>query len=158
MSFLFRASVTLTALFWLAALAGCAGFDYRASKNPELVGSLTPDTLTRLKTGDIQLGDTTAMVHLALGRPDEAAEQITAAGRRIVWIYTDYWQEYEGTRLVGYRRLFVQDPVTKATRVVIEPDYRPVYTPRAEDRIKITFENDLVAVIEQASPASPPRK
>lgn len=155
---LLRVSAASIALAWLVALAGCAGFDHRAAKNPALVGSLSPETLARLQAGDIQLGDTTAMVHLALGRPGETAEQITAAGRRLVWIYTDYWQEYEGTRMVGYRRLVVQDPVTKAARVIVEPDYRPVYTQRAEDRLKITFENDRVVVVEQAQPgASSPR-
>ncbi len=152
MSLSFRLLVGSLACALLLGTTGCSTFDSRAAKYPEVFGALPTAVIERLKTGEIQLGDTATMVYVAFGRPDETTEQITAAGRRRTWTYTDYWHEYQGTRFVGYRRYVVQDPATKTPRVVVDPEYQPVYAPRAEDRLRVTFENDLVVVVEQVRP------
>ena len=104
----------------------------------------------RLAARQIEVGDTQDMVYIALGVPDEKRDQVAATGRTTTWIYSAYWQEYQGTRMVGFRRQVVYDPASKTYRVYHEPDFQPVYAPRSEDRIRITFQNGSVTVIEQA--------
>ncbi len=135
----------------LLGLAGCSTFESRAKKNPELVASLDASTKARLETGVVELGDTPGMVYLALGRPDEKREQVTAAGSTQTWIYSDFWHEYQGTRMVGYRREVIYNPATKTYVTSTVPDYQPIYAPRVEDRLRVTFQNGRVSVVEQVA-------
>ena len=135
----------------LLGLTACSTFESRAKKRPELYASLDAATKARLEIGAIDLGDTPDMVYLALGAPDEKREQVTSAGSSQTWIYSDYWHEYQGTRLVGYRRDVIYNPATKTYVTSTVPDYQPIYAPRVEDRLRITFQNGRVSVVEQAA-------
>jgi outer membrane protein assembly factor BamE (lipoprotein component of BamABCDE complex) len=136
----------------LAALAACNTFDRRAKEKDTVFRTLDAATQIRLEARQIEVGDTQDMVYIALGVPDEKREQASSTGKTSTWIYSAYWQEYQGTRMVGYRRVVAYDPVTKAYRVHHEPDFQPVYTPRVEDRVRITFQDGRVTVVEQAQP------
>jgi hypothetical protein len=148
-------ALACTALLILAG-AGCSTFKRRAEEKSAVFRALDPATQTRLEARQIEVGDTQDMVYIALGVPDEKRDQINASGRTSTWIYSAYWQEYQGTRLVGFRRDVFYDPGSKTYRVIHTPDYQPVYAPRMEERVRITFEDGRVTVVEQAQPESRP--
>lgn len=131
-------------------LAGCNTFERRAKEKSEVFSTLDAATRVRLEARQIEVGDSQDMVYIALGAPDEKRELVTPDGRTTTWVYSAYWQEYQGTRLVGFRRNVIYDPATKSYRVYHEPDYQPVYAPRMEDRVRITFQDGRVTVVEQA--------
>lgn len=135
----------------LGLLAGCSTFNSRAEENAAVFTTLDAATKDRLKARVIHVGDREEMVYIALGRPDEKRETLDATGRSTTWVYNAYWQEYQGTRLTGYRRLVNYDAGSKSYRVVDVPDYQPVYQARSEERVRITFQNGRVTVVEQAS-------
>lgn len=144
------------AIVLLASLAACSTFERRAKEKGAVFHALDAATQARLEARQIQVGDTEDMVYISLGAPDEKKEHLTAGSRTTTWVYSAYWQEYQGTRLVGFRRLVVYDPGSKSYRVYHEPDYQPVYAPRVEDRMRITFQDGRVTVIEQAQPSGKP--
>ena len=131
-------------------LVACSTFERRAKEKASAFGALDAATQARLQTRQIEVGDSMDMVYIALGVPDEKREQLTAGSRTTTWVYSAYWQEYQGTRLVGYRRQVAYDAASKSYRVFHETDYQPVYAPRVEDRVRITFQDGRVSVIEQA--------
>ncbi len=139
-----------SAILALLFLAGCSTFDRRAQEKSSVFATLDAATQIRLEARRIEVGDTQDMVYIALGRPDQKREQLDGASRTTTWVYSAYWQEYQGTRLVGYRRQVIYDPASKSYRAYSEPDYQPVYAPRVEDRLRITFQEGRVSVIEQA--------
>jgi outer membrane protein assembly factor BamE (lipoprotein component of BamABCDE complex) len=141
----------------LGVLGGCSSFKSRAKEKASVYGGLDVATQARLEARDIQVGDTEDMVYIALGRPDERREQVSVGGKTATWVYSVFWQEYQDTRMVGYRREVFYDPVTKSYRVINRPDYQPVYTPRAEDRLKVTFTDGRVSVVEQAQDKKAPK-
>lgn len=149
-SYLLRIGLGFAAL---TSLVACSTFERRAKEKDSVFRALDSATQTRLEARQIEVGDTQDMVYIALGVPDEKREQVTETGRTSTWIYSAYWQEYQGTRLVGFRRVVIYDPGSKSYRVYHEPDYQPVYAPRMEDRVRITFQNGRVTVVEQAQPA-----
>lgn len=137
----------------LGLASACSTFERRAKEKGAIFHTLDAATQARLEARQIEVGDTQDMVYISLGAPDEKKEQLTAGARTTTWVYSAYWQEYQGTRLVGYRRQVVYDPGSKSYRVFHEPDYQPVYAPRVEDRVRITFQDGRVTVVEQAQPS-----
>jgi hypothetical protein len=140
--------------FFVAALAGvflagCSTVESRIKENPAAFASLDPQTQAEIRKGGVRVGFTTEMVYIALGRPDERSERVTAEGREEVWIYTTTYEEYAGTAHVGYRRVYVRDPKTGAAAVFLEPVYGDVYQDRTEERIRIIFRDGHVTAIEQ---------
>lgn len=148
--------VWLLAFFTLLVAPACSTFESRAKEKAAVFATLDEATRTRLEAGEIRVGDNTDMVYIALGRPSEKTEKLDASGSSSTWIYSTYWQEYQGTRLVGYRRDVVYNPATQSYQVSYTPDYQPIYAPRVEDRIRVTFRDGRVSVIEQAQPGAVP--
>jgi hypothetical protein len=136
----------------LGLLAGCSTFDSRAREKSAVFAALDEPTRARLEAREIHLGDTTDMVYIALGKPSEIQKTTDSTGASDTWIYNTYWQEYQGTRLVGHRRDVIYNPATKTYRVIYTPDYEPVYVGRAEERIRVTFASGRVTAIEQTQP------
>lgn len=147
----------LAAALLLLLLAGCSTFESRSREKAAAYATLDEADRARLQAREIRVGDTPDLVYIALGRPSEKKETTTPAGRSTTWIYTAYWQEYQGTRLVGHRRQVYYNSATQTYQVTYVPDYQPIYAERAEDRIRVTFENDRVTVIERLEPATPPK-
>jgi len=140
----------LFTLSWLAlVLAGCDTFDRRSQEKASTFESLAPEEREKLRRGVIEVGNTPDMVYIALGRPDEKRDTVTAEGRETVWIYNTYHREYEGNIHSGYRRILVYDPVRKRYVVFFEPVYTDVYSEHTNEHIRITFKDDRVAIIEQ---------
>lgn len=134
-------------------LLGCSTFKSRAREKAAVFATLDEPTRARLEAREIRLGDSADMVYIALGRPSRIQQATAASGPVSTWIYNTYWQEYQGTRLVGYRRDVVYNSATQSYHVVHTPDYQPVYVERAEERIRVTLESNLVTAIEQTQPA-----
>jgi len=136
----------------LVLLAGCSSFDSRAKEKASVFATLDEPTRTRLEAREIHLGDSADMVYIALGKPSEIQKTTAATGSSATWIYTAHWQEYQGTRLVGFRRDVIYNPATQTYRVIHTPDYQPIYIERAEERIRVTFASDRVTSVEQTLP------
>jgi hypothetical protein len=130
--------------------SGCSTFKSRASEKAAVFTTLDSATQSRLEARRIHLGDSEDMVYIALGAPDEKRETLDSTGRATTWVYNAYWQEYQGTRSTGYRRYVTYDAASKSYRVVDVPDYQPVYQSRSEERVRVTFQNGSVTVVEQA--------
>ena len=131
-------------------LSGCSTFEKRAEEKAAVYSQLDPATQEKLRNGVIEIGNTPDMVFIALGQPDSKSEQITADRREETWIYNSYYTEYSGSEQVGYRRIVEYNRITKSYIVYYEPVRVDVYRDRVQDRIRITFRDGKVAVIEQA--------
>lgn len=136
-------------LLFTLAFTGCDTFERRSHERASTFASLAPAEQEKLRRGVIEIGNTPDMVYIALGRPDETHETSTAEGRETVWIYNSYHQEYEGDVHTGYRRILVFDPARRRYTVFYQPVYTDVYSEHTEERIRITFKNDKVAIIDQ---------
>ena len=134
----------------LLALTGCSTFQSRAKQKAAVFNTLDVATQARLESGEIRVGDTMDAVYIALGSPDEKRDQTTAKERNTVWIYNHYWQEYRGDYFQGSRPVAIKNPSTGATTIYYEPVYRPVYENRTQERLRVTFKDGQVSVIEQA--------
>ncbi len=134
----------------LLALTGCSTFESRSKQKAAAFAALDLASQARLKAGEIRIGDRPDEVYIALGYPDEKRDVTTAKNKTVVWIYNRYWQEYQGSAYAAPRPIYVKDPATKAVAVYYEPVHQPVYANRSEERLRITFEDDRVSVIEKA--------
>lgn len=137
-------------VFAVLVFAGCNTFERRAQQKADVFATLSPEDQARLEEKVIHVGDTTDMVYIALGEPDERRQTTTASGDTITWIYNRYWQEYRGEANSGFVRHVVTHPKTGATSVYYEPISRPVYESRQQPVMRIAFEGGRVSIIEQA--------
>lgn len=140
----------LLLLIALLGLVGCSTFEKRADEKAAVFSKLDAPTQENLRKGLVEIGYTPDMVYIALGTPDSRNEAITATSRKEVWIYNSYYSEYRGTEHAGYRRYVDFNPVTKKYFVYYEPVRVDVYRDHVEERIRITFEDGKVSLIEQA--------
>lgn len=131
-------------------LAGCNSFQSRARERAWTYEQLSSSDQQRLQRGVISVGDNEDMVYIALGHPDESRTVTTADGSHEVWVYKSYWQEYEGTAWLGYRRYVVPTKNGRGFTIFHEPVTRDLYRTRADDRIRVTFDrNGVVSMVEQ---------
>ncbi len=130
-------------------LAACSTVSSRIEEKPDLFAKLDPATQAKIKQGIIDVGFTPDMVYIALGKPDQARERVTAAGRWTIWIYNSYYDRYEGTVYAGYRRSVFWDPRGRGYRVFLRPVYADLYSAQEDTKIRVVFQNDRVTVIEQ---------
>jgi hypothetical protein len=144
-----RFLASILALGALLFVAGCESVDTRIQQNPQLFASLDAATQNKIKQGIIDIGYTEDMVYLALGAPDQKREARTATGSQTVWIYSTYFERYDGSHFAGYHRRVYYDRYLNTYRVYYQPVYADVYRPEVEERIRVTFQNGKVTVIEQ---------
>lgn len=143
-SFLAAAAVAV-----LTGFTGCDTFAHRARQKSETFETLSPSDQYRLKRGAISVGDTQDMVYIALGNSDERRDITTADGTQTVWVYKTYWQQYEGTAWLGYRRIIVPTRDGRGYVVYHEPVTQDLYRTHVDDRIRVTFYNGVVNSVEQ---------
>ncbi len=147
---------TLTQLFFasvILTLGACDSIDSRIHANAPLFNSLDPTDQSKIKHGDIDLGFSPAMVYLALGAPDTKRQSASADGTTETWIYNTYYDRYEGSAHVGYRRWVVYDPGLHRYRVYWTPVYQDLYSEQKEERIRVSFRGGKVTSIDQANDA-----
>jgi hypothetical protein len=133
----------------LAVLCGCSTVKSRIQEKQHVFNNLDPQTQSKIQQGIIDIGYSTDMVYMAMGKPDQVRESTTAQGQETRWIYNTYWQQYEGSRMVGYRRHVYFDPVARAYRVYFEPVRQEIYSEHQEERTRVIFQNGRVTAIEQ---------
>ncbi len=141
------ASLALGAL--ALGLSGCDTFKSRAKEKSETFAQLTPGERQRLKRGDINIGDTPDMVYISLGDPDEKRTRTEPNSTGETWIYKTYWQQYEGTAWVGWRRVIVPVNGGRGYAVYHEPITQDIYRTRVDEVIRVQFKNNVVAAVEQ---------
>ena len=71
------------------ALAGCSTPDSRIEKNSAAFAAYTPAVQTKIRAGEVDVGFTSEMVQMALGKPDRVLRRRTASGTTEVWVYAD---------------------------------------------------------------------
>jgi hypothetical protein len=140
---------TLLVAAVLGFLAGCQTVDDRIKEKPDVFAQLDVATQDKIKQGIIEIGYTEDMVYLALGKPDRTRESVSGGGRTTTWIYSTYYERYDGTRFAGYYRTVYYDPYLRAYRVYYRPVYADTYRQQSEDRIRVTFKDGKATVIEQ---------
>jgi hypothetical protein len=133
----------------LTFLAGCNTFNARARQMSAVYDQLPASEQYRLQRGAINVGDSPEMVYIALGNPDERRDVMNADGTRNVWIYKSYWQQYEGTAWLGYRRIIVPARNGRGYVVFHEPVTQDVYRTNIDEVIRVTFANGVVQQVEQ---------
>ena len=141
--------LSVAALAAITGLTGCDTFASRARQRSETFESLSPADQYRLQRGAISVGDTQDMVYIALGSPDERRDITTADGTHTAWVYKNYWQQYEGTAWLGYRRIIVPRADGRGYVVYHEPVTQDVYRTHADERTRVTFRNGVVQSVEQ---------
>jgi len=134
----------------LVLLAGCQTIDDRIKEKPAVFAQVDKATQDKIRQGIIDLGYSEDMVYLALGVPDQKREAVSATGRTVTWIYSTYYQRYDGTQFAGYSRRVYFDPYLHTYRVYYRPVFAEVYSDEKEERIRIVFKDGKAAVIEQS--------
>lgn len=133
----------------LLLFAGCNSFNSRARQMSAVYDQLPASEQQRLQRGVIGIGDSPEMVYIALGNPDERRDTLNADGSRTTWIYRTYWQQYEGTAWLGYRRVIVPARNGRGYVIFHEPVTQDVYRTHVDDVIRVTFANNSVQQVEQ---------
>ncbi len=131
-------------------LTGCQSVENRIKEKQAVFDRLDPLAQSRIKQGLIEIGYTTDMVYMALGKANEVKETTTASGKETTWVYLTYWQEYQGTRIVGHRRIVYFDAKANAYRVYYEPVQQSIYTEHVQDKTRVYFKDGKVTAIEQS--------
>lgn len=131
------------------ALVGCSSVENRIEEKAAIFNSLPAETQTRIKQGLVDVGFTTDMVYMAMGKADRVIERATEAGTETVWIYNTYYQEYQGSQFAGYQRSVYFDRRINAWRVYYEPVRADVYRDRTEEMARVVFKDGKVNAIEQ---------
>jgi hypothetical protein len=131
-------------------LSACNTFQSRARERSATYEALDPATQQRLQGGKIDIGDTPDMVYIALGHPDTKRVVTTADGQQETWVYRTYWQEYEGSAWMGYRRVIVPASNRRGYVVFHEPVRQDIYSTHADDTIRVAFNRGEVASVEQS--------
>jgi hypothetical protein len=144
---LFRTLVLATSLGFLV---GCQTVESRIQERPEAFYRLDRQTQDKILQGIIDVGYSEDMVYLALGEPSEKRERITENGRTLTWVYNTYYTRYDGREHVGYYRRVYYDPLLRSYRLHYHPVFADAYREEKEERIRITFQDGRVTVIEQA--------
>ena len=144
-----RVLAWILGMLCLLGMVSCTTFERRVEEKKEIYNALDQETKARLKEGVIRPGDSMDMVYIALGKPDEESLQIKEGSRKVTWVYNSYYQVFMGYAYTHYYRHVVYNPRTRSYRVFYVPTREPVYETRAEERIRIDFENGKVFAIEQ---------
>lgn len=143
--------LTFLALLGLALvlLSGCSTINSRISANSALFDSLPLETQENLRKGVVQVGYTQDMVYIAMGEPNERRGMRSASTDKMTWIYNTYYHEWVGRVHAGYRRVVITNKDGKVIGIYHEPVYEDIYRDRKEERIRITFKDGAVGLIEE---------
>ena len=145
----FSLSLLVAATLLSLLVSGCNTFNSRARQMSAVYDQLPASEQQRLQRGSINIGDTPEMVYIALGNADERRDVLNADGTQTLWIYKSYWQQYEGTAWLGYRRIIVPSRTGRGYVIYHEPVTQDVYRTHADEVIRVTFANGVVSQVEQ---------
>lgn len=85
-------------------LSGCetSGVSGRIQEKPAVFAALSPDEQAIIKAGEVEVGFTTDMVYLALGKPSKEETKDTTGGPVTLWTYTRYFGNIATGSIAGY--------------------------------------------------------
>lgn len=133
----------------ILGLVGCQSVESRIKEKPEVFAQVDKETQEKIKQGIIDIGFSEDLVYLALGKPDQKRESVSATGNTSAWIYNTYYDRFDGTVHAGYHRQVYFDPYLRTYRVYYRPVFADTYTTEKEERIRVVFKDGKVSVIEQ---------
>ncbi len=147
-------------LLWLLPVlvlllaAGCQTVDTRIKEKPTAFASLDKATQDMIKHGAIGLGFTEDMVYLALGKPDQKRESLSASAHTLIWIYNSYSIHYDSAFMYSYYQPYYYGPYPLRYRPYYypypyHPYYADAYHSEVEERIRVTFNDGKVTAIDQ---------
>ncbi|MEM7394232.1 MAG: hypothetical protein AAF492_17985, partial [Verrucomicrobiota bacterium] len=118
----------------------------RAAKSPILFDKLTRETQRDLKKGNVQLGWSSDMVEVALGKPNRRYLRKTDQGEVIVWAYSGVETKLEKQMVQGTFRFRDKDRrfQTATDNVFVDVNRHIEY-----DRLRVEIRNDRVVGIEE---------
>ena len=99
-------------------VVGCTSVESRLRENPSAMAGLDEPTVARVRRGEIAVGDSEAVVRLALGRPMRTAP---LADGGATWFYRDGPRDPNDYIAGGFRHRVVFDPVTRTNVNTVEP-------------------------------------
>src|SRR5688572_24003724 len=117
-------------------LAGCSTVNSRINEHAAEYNHLDPDAQAKIRHGTIDVGFTPSMVYMALGEPDLKRHRTTNDGTSETWIYETYYETYEGTTLVNYRRWYRYDPFHRRYHMYWGPAFADVYRSHRDEKIR----------------------
>ncbi|MDF9833269.1 hypothetical protein M2103_001492 [Ereboglobus sp. PH5-5] len=135
-------NIIAIALFAFVALlfAGCSTTSGRIKKNQPLFDSFPAEVQSNIRAGKVDIGYTPDMVLMALGEPDRRYTRTTERGNSEVWAYRSKAPAISfGLGVGGGGRTSVGTGVGISTG-----------GDRSDDKVRVIFENDRVASLEQA--------
>jgi hypothetical protein len=148
-----RLLLPLAALGLLLFAAGCQTVDTRIKEKPAAFAGLDKETQEKIKQGVIGLGYTEDMIYLALGKPDQIRESLTASAHTLTWIYNSYTVHYDSAFMMGgyYRSPYYYYPYARAYGAYgyYYPPYLDAYHTETQERIRVTFSGGKVTAIDQ---------
>lgn len=130
-------------------LAGCATPQKRIQQNQDVFDSFPVAVQARIRSGQIDLGFTPAMVRIALGEPQRKLLRRSIVGESEVWLYVDSIRRYDRQRIdidgldaagTGRRR-----SLGGSAWINVEQSRETV-------RIRVEFQNGVATIIEEPGP------
>lgn len=97
---------------------GCTSVEKRLRENPSALAGLDEPTVARIRRGEVAVGDTEALVRLALGRPQCTAPR---ADGGTTWFFRDRPRDPNDYIVAGFRHRVEFDPVTRTNLTTVEP-------------------------------------
>jgi hypothetical protein len=111
--------VSIAALAAAMMLTGCdasSGITSRIQEKSALFAQLTPEQKKNIEEGAIEMGYTTDMVYMALGKPSKVREKTAPEGTVLMWTFYNYFPT------VAVARLSLNDPSRKYRPGQISPN------------------------------------
>jgi hypothetical protein len=90
----------------------------RLRENPSAVAGLDEQTVARIRRGEIVVGDSEAIVRLALGEPMRTEPRAEGGA---TWFYRAESRDPNDYIAGGFRHRVVFDPVTRTNLTTVEP-------------------------------------
>lgn len=128
-------------LLLAAVLAACATPQSRIKKHQSDFDSYPPAVQQKIRDGQADVGFTKEQAAMALGKPDRMFTRKTANGDQEIWAYGGAGG---GTRVGFGFGMFSGGPVSIGTGVDMGPG------PRAEDRLRLVFQDGVVFSVEKS--------
>ncbi len=126
-------------------LAACSSFETRLREDPSAVAGLDERTLARVRRREIAVGDSEAIVRLALGRPLRTAP---LADGGAMWFYRDRPRDPNDYIAGGFRYRVVFDPVKRGNTTTIEPVDARLFPNLRTHLIRVSIRDGRVSALK----------
>jgi outer membrane protein assembly factor BamE (lipoprotein component of BamABCDE complex) len=140
-----KAYPTAAILLGVLLVSGCAT-SKRINKYPDLFNSYPAEAQEGIRKGKVEVGFTTDMVLMALGKPNRKYMRDTAGGDVLVWAYTGKETRPEKQRVSGTFRVRGKD---RRFHTVTDTVYVDVDRHIEYDRFRVEIQNDKVIAFEE---------